>query len=140
MTNVLVCGGAHADRRGRIAGHTVPGASNPGAWFSEAGGGGFNAARNLARLGHAVTLISPRGGDVTSGDGTLFFRPQDVVLVSDPAMPGLEGRVSTSRRLAGTRIADIDVGRPGEPHHVEIEVPLDAEHRHDLEAMFSVGF
>ena len=68
MTNVLVCGGAHADRRGRIAGHTVPGASNPGAWFSEAGGGGFNAARNLARLGHAVTLISPRGGDA---DGEL---------------------------------------------------------------------
>ncbi|MCJ8052966.1 sulfate/molybdate ABC transporter ATP-binding protein [Shinella curvata] len=71
--------------------------------------------------------IAPRNGDITSGNGTLFFRPQDVVLVSDPAAPALEGRVSTSRRLAGTRIADIDVGKPGEPHHVEIEVPLDAQ-------------
>ncbi len=39
------------------------GASNPGAWFEEPGGGGFNAARNLARLGFDVRLISPRGGD-----------------------------------------------------------------------------
>lgn len=63
MTAILVLGGAHIDRRGRISGETAPGASNPGAWKEEAGGGGFNAARNLARLGHAVTLISPRGGD-----------------------------------------------------------------------------
>jgi sugar/nucleoside kinase (ribokinase family) len=60
---VLVMGGAHVDRRGRIAGETMPGASNPGAWFVEAGGGAFNAARNLSRLGHAVRLVSPRGGD-----------------------------------------------------------------------------
>lgn len=60
---VLVVGGAHIDRRGRIAGTTVMGASNPGRWFEEPGGGGFNAARNLARLGHEVRLIAPRGGD-----------------------------------------------------------------------------
>ncbi len=60
---ILVMGGAHVDRRGRIAGETAPGASNPGAWFVEAGGGAFNAARNLARLGHRVRLVSPRGGD-----------------------------------------------------------------------------
>ena len=60
---ILVLGGAHIDRRGRIFGDTAPGASNPGAWFEEAGGGGLNAARNLARLGHGVRLISPRGGD-----------------------------------------------------------------------------
>ncbi len=60
---VTVLGGAHIDRRGRISGTTVPGASNPGTWFEEAGGGGFNAARNLARLGHRVLMISPRGGD-----------------------------------------------------------------------------
>ena len=62
-SSVLVLGGAHIDRRGRISGETVPGASNPGSWFEEAGGGGFNAARNLARLGHAVYMVSPRGGD-----------------------------------------------------------------------------
>ncbi|WP_137158185.1 carbohydrate kinase family protein [Rhizobium sp. FKL33] len=63
MTAILALGGAHIDRRGRISGETAPGASNPGSWREEAGGGVFNAARNLARLGHAVTLISPRGGD-----------------------------------------------------------------------------
>ncbi|WFS02528.1 carbohydrate kinase family protein [Rhizobium tumorigenes] len=60
---ILVLGGAHIDRRGRIFGETDPGASNPGAWFEEPGGGGFNAARNLARLHHDVRMISPRGGD-----------------------------------------------------------------------------
>ena len=71
--------------------------------------------------------IVPRPNEIAAGSGTLFFRPQDVVLVTDPAVPALEGRISTSRRLAGTRIADIDIGRAGEPHHVEIEVPLDAQ-------------
>ncbi|MBP1882104.1 carbohydrate kinase family protein [Sinorhizobium mexicanum] len=60
---IAVFGGAHIDRRGRISGVTAPGASNPGSWFEEAGGGGFNAARNLARIGHSVRMISPRGGD-----------------------------------------------------------------------------
>jgi Sugar kinases, ribokinase family len=60
---VLVLGGAHLDRRGRIAGETIAGASNPGSWREDAGGGAFNVARNLARLGHAVELVSPRGGD-----------------------------------------------------------------------------
>jgi len=71
--------------------------------------------------------IAPRAGDASTGAGTLFFRPQDVVLVSDAGTPALEGRIATSRRLAGTRIADIDIGRTGEPHHVEIEIPLDAQ-------------
>jgi pseudouridine kinase len=62
-SKVSVLGGAHIDRRGRISGTTVAGASNPGTWFEEAGGGGFNAARNLARLGLGVRMISPRGGD-----------------------------------------------------------------------------
>ncbi|MCF3642419.1 carbohydrate kinase family protein [Rhizobium sp. TRM95111] len=60
---ILALGGAHVDRRGRITGETRPGASNPGSWFVEAGGGTFNCARNLARLGHAVRLVSPRGAD-----------------------------------------------------------------------------
>lgn len=63
MTDIVVLGGAHIDRRGRISGVTAPGASNPGTWKQEAGGGAFNCARSLARLGHAVTMISPRGGD-----------------------------------------------------------------------------
>lgn len=62
-SRISVFGGAHIDRRGRIFGTTAPGASNPGSWVEEAGGGGFNAARNLARLGLDVSMISPRGGD-----------------------------------------------------------------------------
>jgi len=65
VKKILVLGGAHIDRRGMIETETAPGASNPGSWMEEAGGGGFNAARNLARLGFAVRIIAPRGGDVT---------------------------------------------------------------------------
>ncbi len=61
--DVLVIGGAHIDRRGRLFGPAKMGASNPGRWIEEPGGGGFNAACNLARLGRSVRLISPRGGD-----------------------------------------------------------------------------
>ena len=60
---IVAIGGAHIDRRGRLFGDTKPGASNPGHWFEEAGGGVFNAACNLSRLGRAVRLIAPRGGD-----------------------------------------------------------------------------
>lgn len=65
MKKILVLGGAHIDRRGTIATETVQGASNPGSWMEEAGGGGFNAARNLSRLGFQVRIIAPRGGDAT---------------------------------------------------------------------------
>lgn len=64
---VLAVGGAHVDRRGRLFAPPVPGASNPGTWHEEAGGGAFNAARGLRRLGHPVRLIAPRGGDA-AGD------------------------------------------------------------------------
>jgi pseudouridine kinase len=77
---ILVMGGAHVDRRGRIAGETAPGASNPGSWFVEAGGGAFNAARNLSRLGHRVRLISPRGGDA---DGDIVAAAADAAGVED---------------------------------------------------------
>ena len=77
---ILVMGGAHVDRRGRIAGETAPGASNPGAWFVEAGGGGFNAARNLSRLGRTVRLVSPRGGDA---DGAIVAAAAEAAGVED---------------------------------------------------------
>ncbi|WP_136656901.1 carbohydrate kinase family protein [Nitratireductor sp. XY-223] len=63
MARILVLGGAHIDRRATISGTTAPGASNPGHWREEPGGGGFNAARSLARLGHDVAMVSVRGGD-----------------------------------------------------------------------------
>lgn len=63
MVKILVFGGAHIDRRGHISVGFTAGASHPGVWHEEAGGGAFNAARNLSCLGHHVTLIAPRGGD-----------------------------------------------------------------------------
>lgn len=63
MARILAIGGAHIDRKGWLKAPHVPGASNPGRWETEPGGGAFNAARNLSRLGHQVTMISPRGGD-----------------------------------------------------------------------------
>jgi sulfate/thiosulfate transport system ATP-binding protein len=57
--------------------------------------------------------------------GDLFFRPEDVVLTDEK--DALFGKVTASRRLAGTRIAEIDVANNGHaPFHVEIEVPLHA--------------
>lgn len=63
MARVLAIGGAHIDRTCRLDAPHRPGASNPGTWESHIGGGVFNACRNLARLGHEVTLVSARGGD-----------------------------------------------------------------------------
>jgi sulfate transport system ATP-binding protein len=62
-----------------------------------------------------------------SGDaaGALFFRPQDVSLTD--VKDALFGNVTASRRLAGTRIAEIDIANDGHaPYHVEVEVPLHA--------------
>lgn len=63
MNRILVIGGAHLDRRGTIEGPAHLHASNPGRWLVQPGGGAFNAASALARLGNAVTLIASRGGD-----------------------------------------------------------------------------
>lgn len=60
---IVAIGGAHIDRRGTIAGATHVGASNPGAWHEEPGGGVFNVACTLSRLDRSVRLIAPRGGD-----------------------------------------------------------------------------
>lgn len=63
MANILVLGGAHIDRRGTISTPYLAGCSHPGTWHEEAGGGGFNAARIMARLNHHVTMVAPRGYD-----------------------------------------------------------------------------
>ena len=60
-----------------------------------------------------------------AGEGELFFRPEDVVLTDEK--DALYGKVTTCRRLAGTRIAEIDIANNGhDPYHLEIEVPLNA--------------
>jgi sulfate transport system ATP-binding protein len=67
--------------------------------------------------------------------GALFFRPEDVVLTDEK--DALFGKVTASRRLAGTRIAEIDIANNGHaPFHVEIEVPLHAPIELGSEARF----
>ncbi|MDO1581376.1 sulfate/molybdate ABC transporter ATP-binding protein [Rhizobium oryzicola] len=69
--------------------------------------------------GHPIGAAEPG-----EGEGKLFFRPQDVVLTDE--QDALFGKVTACRRLAGTRIAEIDIANHGHAYHVEIEVPLDA--------------
>lgn len=55
--------------------------------------------------------------------GELYFRPEDVQLSDSPE--ALYGAVTNVRRLAGTRIAEIDIANEGhEAYHLEIEIPL----------------
>lgn len=61
---MLGVGGAHLDRRGRVGGDHVPGASNPGAMTEDVGGGTFNALRTATLRGVATLLVSVRGGDL----------------------------------------------------------------------------
>ncbi|EHS48847.1 sulfate ABC transporter, ATPase subunit [Rhizobium sp. PDO1-076] len=64
-------------------------------------------------------------GNEPAGEGQLYFRPQDVLLSDDPG--SIVGTVTAQRRLAGTRIAELDVSGEGPAHHIEIEIPLSAE-------------
>ena len=61
--SLLGIGGAHIDRRGRLAGIFVPGASNPGQMHEEVGGVVLNALRCARKCSLAASLISLRGGD-----------------------------------------------------------------------------
>ncbi|UXS38677.1 sulfate/molybdate ABC transporter ATP-binding protein [Agrobacterium tumefaciens] len=78
------------------------------------------------RDGHVLFQGESIGIDENgTGEGELFFRPEDVVLTQEK--DALYGKVTTCRRLAGTRIAEIDIANNGhEPYHLEIEVPLNA--------------
>ena len=64
-------------------------------------------------------------GNEPAGEGQLYFRPQDVLLSDDSG--SIVGTVTAQRRLAGTRIAELDVSGEGPAHHIEIEIPLSAE-------------
>lgn len=119
---ILVMGGAHVDRRGRIAGDTAPGASNPGSWLVEAGGGGFNVARNLARLRHAVRLVSPRGGDPEGelvATAALAAGVEDTPFVFlDRATPSYTAIIERDGDLV-IALADMDLYRLFSPRRLE---------------------
>jgi sugar/nucleoside kinase (ribokinase family) len=126
---ILVLGGAHIDRRGRISGTTAQGASNPGSWFEEAGGGGFNAARNLARLGFDVTMISPRGGDPTGemvGEAADFAGVNDRPFVFlDRKTPSYTAIIERDGNLV-IALADMDLYRMFVPRRLSIRSVRDA--------------
>ena len=56
---------------------------------------------------------------IPNGDATLFFRPHDVELVEGCA--GIVGTVAATRRVAGTRRVELEVG--GSRLRVEVEIP-----------------
>ncbi|MDN2568634.1 PfkB family carbohydrate kinase, partial [Aquibium sp. A9E412] len=60
---IVATGGAHVDRRGRVAGVYVPGASNPGRMREEVGGAAFNALATAVRRGASGAFAGLRGGD-----------------------------------------------------------------------------
>lgn len=120
---ILVLGGAHIDRRGRIAGETAPGASNPGTWLEEPGGGGFNAARNLARLGYEVTMVSPRGGDPV---GEMVSEAADFAGIDDRPFVFLDRRTPSYTAILENdgnlviALADMDLYRLFVPRRLSI--------------------
>ncbi|SMC80934.1 carbohydrate kinase family protein [Rhizobium sp. RU36D] len=120
---ILVFGGAHIDRRGRVDGTTVMGASNPGRWFEEPGGGGFNAARTLSRLGHSVRLIAPRGGDAAGDAVSLAAEAAGIddrpVIFLDRATPSYTAVLDASGDLV-VAIADMDLYRLFTPRRFRV--------------------
>ncbi|ESX05316.1 sulfate ABC transporter ATP-binding protein [Mesorhizobium sp. LSJC268A00] len=56
------------------------------------------------------------------GDATLYFRPHDTELL-DGCSGCIAGTVAASRRVAGTRRVELEIG--GERQRVEIELPVD---------------
>ncbi|MBX4954494.1 carbohydrate kinase family protein [Rhizobium lentis] len=135
MKKILVLGGAHIDRRGRISGETAPGASNPGTWFEEPGGGGFNAARNLARLGFHVTMISPRGGDAIGemvGEAADFAGIDDRPFVFlDRKTPSYTAIIEKDGNLV-IALADMDLYRFFVPRRLSIRWVREAFVAHDF--------
>jgi pseudouridine kinase len=129
MTDILVLGGAHIDRRGRISGETAPGASNPGTWKEEAGGGAFNAGRSLARLGHSVTLISPRGGDA---EGEMVGIAAEAAGVIDRPFTFLDRRTPTYTAILERdgnlviALADMELYRYFTPRRLLVRAVRDA--------------
>ncbi|SDG33064.1 sulfate/molybdate ABC transporter ATP-binding protein [Pelagibacterium luteolum] len=59
---------------------------------------------------------------VPDGEGQLFFRPHDVEVV-ETGETAIVGTVVVSRRTAGTRQVELEVG--GAKERVEIEIPVD---------------
>jgi len=60
--------------------------------------------------------------NVPAGPATLWFRPHDIELL-DGCGGCIAGTVAASRRVAGTRRVELEIG--GEHHRIEIELPIE---------------
>ncbi len=80
-------------------------------------------------LGERPAGLSAPG--LPPGPGTLFFRPHDIEL-HDGCSGCIAGTVLASRRVAGTRRVELEIG--GQRRRVEIELPVDhpAAHRNRI--------
>ncbi|AZN73292.1 sulfate ABC transporter ATP-binding protein [Georhizobium profundi] len=88
--------------------------------------GESNALPIRIETGQAWLADRPLGIDVSGeadGPATLYFRPQDIEILSDTPGGGLAGPVAAQRRVAGTRHLELEIG--GDRTRVEIEVPAD---------------
>jgi len=65
-----------------------------------------------------IGLTAPK---VPDGPAALYFRPHDVELIEGRS--SIVGTVVASRRVAGTRRVELEIG--GAQHHVEIELPIE---------------
>jgi len=65
-------------------------------------------------------IIGLAAEDAPAGDALLYFRPHDVELM-EGCGGCLAGTVAASRRVAGSRRVELEIGSAG--HRVEIEVP-----------------
>ncbi|MEW6632381.1 MAG: sulfate/molybdate ABC transporter ATP-binding protein [Pseudomonadota bacterium] len=66
--------------------------------------------------------IGLQAPDAAPGEATLYFRPHDVEL-PDGCSGCIAGTVAASRRVAGTRRVELEIG--GERQRVEVELPVD---------------
>ena len=67
----------------------------------------------------SIGLSAPHAAD---GEAALYFRPHDVELL-DGGGGCIAGTVAASRRVAGTRRVELEIGGAG--HRVEIELPVE---------------
>jgi sulfate transport system ATP-binding protein len=70
----------------------------------------------------ADRTIGLEASDVPSGPALLYFRPHDIDL-ADGSGGAIAGTVANSRRVAGTRRVELEIG--GNREKVEIELPID---------------
>ncbi|MCB1503279.1 MAG: carbohydrate kinase [Bauldia sp.] len=104
---ITVFGGATMDHAAATLRPPVPGASNPGVARTAPGGVGLNVARDLARLGERVRLISRVGADA-DGDAVIAAIAADGI---DPrGVTVSAGAPTATYRAAFDQTGDLIIG------------------------------